>query len=42
MNERIHLEKQNAEKTCDERLKENAEKVNLKIQMIKTLLLFLR
>jgi hypothetical protein len=27
MNEKIHQEKQNAEKTCEERLKENAEKV---------------
>jgi len=28
MNEKIHIEKQNAEKTCEDRLKENAEKVN--------------
>jgi hypothetical protein len=42
MNEKIHLEKQTAEKTCDERLKENAEKVNLKTQTIKTFLLSLR
>jgi hypothetical protein len=28
MNEKIQVEKQNAEKACDERLKENAEKVN--------------
>jgi len=28
MNEKIHIEKQNAEKHFEERLKENAEKVN--------------
>jgi len=28
MNEKIDSEKHNAEKTCEERLKENAEKVN--------------
>jgi len=28
MNEKIHLEKQNAEKAFEERLKENTEKVN--------------
>jgi len=30
MNEKIDSEKHNAEKTCEERLKENAEKVNKK------------
>ena len=32
MNEKINIEKHNAEKTCEERLKENAEKVKLEIK----------